>query len=450
MAELNTPLTSEYHKSAYLVDVNGDPLMVPTNPGSVELYSGGSANSATNPIHTCSGDCWDNDAFGRYRTSQPTMRLDAQHHYGQQHYLFNAVLAGGATLTDSMIDSSLTHTVTSTVGSKVTNRSKRQFYQAGLSHLIAMTFNMQTTQTGIVKRIGYFDTDDGVFLENNGGALSVILRHSVTGSVVEDPYPRSMWFDKLDGTGPSGITLNESATNILLFDLQWLGVGRARCALDIDGVVVPFVNINNANNKPQVYMQTANLPVTYEIENVSSLVGSTMMQICSAVYSEGSTGLLSTKHSQSNGIVSRSVGSTVFTPVLAIQPALLYKGRANKGEILPLRTELFVTGNNAVHWELWEDAVITGGVWNPQGDAPSMAEYKVTATSVSTPRSVRGEGYAAAGGKGGLTNALSTDIQTNYSMQIDATGLPDSMTLVAKAITGNATVYGAVEWGERY
>jgi len=416
----------------------------------IEDSLGNASGTSSNPIHTCNGDCWDNDAFGRYRTSQPTMRLDAQHHYGQQHYLFNAIVLSGGAVTDSMVDSSLTLSVTSTIGSKVTNRSRRMYYQAGLSHLITMTLNMQTTQPGIVKRLGYFDDDDGVYLENNSGNLSVVLRHSVTGALVEDPFPRSTWFDKLDGTGPSGITLDTTKTQILLFDLQWLGVGRVRCAFDIDGVVVPFLNINNANNKLQPYMHSANLPVTYEVENVSALVGSTMMQVCSAVYSEGSTGLLSTKHAKSNEVSPVSVGATLFVPITSIRPAQLFKGRVNKGEMIPLRTEVFVTGNNAIHWELWEDAVITGGGWPAQGDISSMAEVNTAGTAVASPLAVRGEGYAAGGGKGGLTNVAASTVDTNYSMQIDPTGVPDTLTLVAKSLGGTATVYGAFEWGERY
>jgi len=402
------------------------------------------------PLAVHSGDCWDNDAFGRYRTSSPTMQLDAQHHYGQQHYLFQSVVASGGTLTDSPVDSSLTLTVTSTVGSKVTNRSKRMYYQAGLSQLVAMTFNFQTTQAGIVKRAGYFDNDDGVYLKNTGGVLSVVLRSSVTGVIVEEEVPRSGWFDPLDGTGPSGITLNTITTQILLMDLQWLGVGRVRLALDIGGVTVPFAEINNANVRSQVYMQTANLPVTYEIENVSSLLGSTMMQICSAVYSEGSTGLLSTKHAASNEATPRSVGAASFFPVLSIRPAQLFNGRANKGSIIPLRTEVFITGNNAIHWELWQDATITGGTWLPQGDVASMAEYNVTATAVTAPLSVSSEGYAAAGGKAGLVNTSTSDVKTNHNLQIDPGGTANTLTLVAKTRSGTASVYGAFEWGERY
>jgi hypothetical protein len=96
--------------------------------------------------------------------------------------------------------------------------------------------------------------------------------------------------DKLDGTGPSGYYLNLARVQIFWSDIEWLGVGNVRCGFVINGEFIichTFQCANQAGNT-KVYMETAILPVRYEIENTDTTAdASTLKQICSTVISEG-------------------------------------------------------------------------------------------------------------------------------------------------------------------
>jgi hypothetical protein len=57
------------------------------------------------------------------------------------------------------------------------------------------------------------------------------------------------------------ITSSLTNTFIGVVDLQFLGMGRARCGFDIDGGVVYTHEFDNAGHMDVPYMQTATLPI---------------------------------------------------------------------------------------------------------------------------------------------------------------------------------------------
>lgn len=385
------------------------------------------------------------DAFSRLRVSDKTCLFDAQHHYGQQTFNFRGVATTGGTLTDAPNTSSLTLAVTGTVGSKYVNRSKRHYYIAGQSHMIMLTGAFGTTLAGIRKSIGYNDNDDGIRFENIGGVVSIVMRTSTSGTHVDTPIAQSTWnVDKLDGSGPSGITIDWTKAQIFAFDLQYLGVGRVRCYVDIDGLLVKVHEIKNANNISTVYWQTPHLPCSYEIENLASATGDSFSQICSSVYTEGSLPSPSVKKSISNEVTGIVAANGVHTHVLSIRPAALFKTRANKGMIVPLYITIYNAGTSAAIYHLLENATLTTPTWIAQGDVDSIAEVCRAAGGFTGGKlRVSGVGSNATGSSQRLT-------EFTYQLQIDPSNVPDVLTIVAAGIGGTATVYAAITWNEFY
>lgn len=389
------------------------------------------------------------DAFTRLRVSQAQPLFDAQHHYGQLHHLFVSTLTSGGTITDSPNTSSLTLAVTGTVGSKVLNRSRRHYYVAGQSHLVAMTFNFLTNITGIRKRVGYYDNDDGFFLERLNGVTSIVSRTSTTGVPVDTAVAQTAWnIDKMDGTGPSGITVDWTKTHIFEMDMQWLGVGRVRFYLNINGIPYKIHEILNANNLAQVYMQTPHLPCSYEIENVASVAGDSMMQICASVFTEGVSAKPQVVRSISTEFTAVTCAASVLTHVLSIRPAALFKTRANKGMIVPVSISIDVSGANSCHFKIVEDATLTGTWTAHPSTLDSMAEFArgVALTYTAASGKQRDEGFVAGGAGGNPVSSL----DASYQLQIDGDGIPDTLTIVAGGIGGNATVFATITWEEYY
>lgn len=234
------------------------------------------------------------DAFGRARFSQPYTLFDSQNRY-EKNDLFSETTATGGTVNYVANASTVNLEVTASSGSEVVRQTYRSFsYQPGKSLLVMNTFVMPVVNSGDNQRIriGYFNTDNGVFLEReviNGVATTYITRRtSVTGAPPNNRVAQADWNgDKLNGTGDSGFTLDLTKAQIFWQDFEWLGVGAVRCGFVIDGQVIICHTFYNANNLTSVYMTTAILPIRYEITNTGASTGAILKQICSTVISEG-------------------------------------------------------------------------------------------------------------------------------------------------------------------
>jgi hypothetical protein len=149
--------------------------------------------------------------------------------------------------------------VTTTVGSRIVRQSKRYItYQPGKSLLVFMTGVLHTAvNTGITARMGFFDNHadktidsggNGIFVEYSGGNYYLVLRSYVTGSQVDTKILKSAWnLDKMDGSGPSSITMDFTKAQILAIDLEWLGVGRVRVGFVIGGSIYYVHEFLHAN-----------------------------------------------------------------------------------------------------------------------------------------------------------------------------------------------------------
>ena len=236
------------------------------------------------------------DAFGRLRVSNPFTLFDSFHRY-QINEKFVTSTSGVANTQYQVNESTINMNVGTASGAKCYRESKRVFaYQPGKSLLIMNTFTFNTQKTNLRQRVGYFNDQNGVFLENDGTGNYIVLRSYVTGSVVETRVAQTNWnMDKFDGTGVSSQSghadrgvLDVTKSNIFWIDVEWLGVGDVRCGFVVDGLMVPAHIFHNDNINTTTYITTATLPIRYEIENTGTVASnSTLKQICSTVISEG-------------------------------------------------------------------------------------------------------------------------------------------------------------------
>jgi hypothetical protein len=78
-------------------------------------------------------------------------------------------------------------------------------------------------------------------------------------------YPRSSWFDPMDGTGPSGYTLDLTRMQMWYIDYSWYGAGSIRWGLrGKDGAVTYCHQVQNNNVQYEAFMRSGNLPAHYE------------------------------------------------------------------------------------------------------------------------------------------------------------------------------------------
>lgn len=399
------------------------------------------------------------DAFGRIRTSNPYTLFDSTHRY-IENPKWNTSTSGTANTQYQANESSVNMNIGTASGDKVYRETKRVFhYQPGKSLLVMNTFVMTEQKTNVRQRVGYFSSQNGVFLENDGTGNYFVIRTYTSGSVVETRVAQSSWnMDKFDGTGYSSQSSNGehtegldiTKTNILWFDIEWLGVGDIRCGFVVDGRMVVAHVFHNDNLNTLPYMTTAILPIRYEIENTgTSASASTMKQICSTVISEGGYELRGRQKSISVPLASPKDIPTAgtFVPIISIR----LKDAFQDSVVLPSGLSLFgVTNNTNYRWKVVTGGTLTGASWVSFG-ADSSVEYDFTATAI-TGGIDRSSGYVnVSAGAGAAESFLrSSDL---FDFQLERDGFQSSNTgfifsLVATGASNGNDALGHISWEE--
>lgn len=380
------------------------------------------------------------DAFGRVRQSTPYTIFDS-HNLLNENNKYDETTAGSGSSSHSSDASSVSMTVTNASGDEVVRQSYRHFsYQPGKSLLVMNTFTMAVTKENLRQRVGYFNTQNGIFLEQDGDTLYMVMRTSTGGSVSETRVPRSQWnIDKLDGKGFSTVKLNIEQAQIMWMDIEWLGVGSVRTGFVVNGQFVIAHIFHHANRATGVYMTTPNLPSRYEITNTGATSGSsTLEQICSTVISEG--GYEARAIENIVGTASLS-GVTVGTAYANLATIRLKQSGAI---VVPSGADILNIANTDFEWALFKNATpSTAFSWST---ATNNVEYSLeTKTFSATGTRVAG-GYM--GGKSAPVALGDGGFDWDYQLGQTIGGTSDTLTLAIRASSSSKNAAGIMKWYE--
>jgi len=378
------------------------------------------------------------DAFGRLRASEPYTLFDSQNRFAIDSQ-FDTSTTGTGSTTFLTNEAAVSMAVTSGGVGSVVRQTYRSFpYQPGKGLLVLATMVMDgSTSANLTQRVGYFNTNNGVYFQRTGGVNSFTLRSYVTGSVsnARNVVQADWNGDKLDGTGASGLTLDVSKAQILWMDFEWLGVGSVRCGFVINGQYIVCHTFTNANEIANVYMTTAILPLRYEISTTTSAVAASMKQICASVISEGGYEQYSYGHIARRTTALATIGTT-FLPLVSIR---LASGRGG-AVVLPNRVQVLPTTSQNYEVALVKNATLTGASW--VASSSSSVEQDVSATAMSLPAASRivQTDYVTSSGSGG-TNPLVDPSGYNWDLQLGESlaGVSDIYTIAIRTVSGATT-----------
>lgn len=383
------------------------------------------------------------DAFGRLRTSAPYTLFESQNQYNASGLLWEDVLTAGGTSTHQAASSTVRLRVAAS-GDKVVRQTRQYLrYRPGKSQFVAVTFQSDSTNDADVRRrVGYFDANNGVFYEQVGTALKICLRDG--GS--DDCKAQTDWnVDTLNGSGRSGKTLNAVKSQILVIDLQWLGVGRVRVGFDVDGVFEVAHEFLNANVITDTYMATANLPVRYEIEATGTISTThDLFAICSTVQSEGG---FESELGYPRGAGSiTGIGVTTRRNVMSIRPKATFNSIVTRAQIVFEGVEQTAATQSA-YCELIYNPTLGGSPsWTSAG-TNSVVEYDVAGTTITNGDVLAG--WFVVSGSGVVKGIGGKDLSQRLPLTLDTAGSnPLILTVACTSFTGTSTVTTAMNWRE--
>lgn len=389
------------------------------------------------------GDNGSLDAFGRLRVSEPRTLFDAKFLTSKSPNTFDEVLSGTASSTFVRGDS-LVALSTSAVNDFAIRQTFVRFnYQPGKSTQALFT-GVFTPQTNIIKRIGLFQgtsavpytPDDGIYLESSNGTVSFNIVKTV-GTTNTLSAAQSQWnVDKLDGTGPSGLTIDFNKAQIIAIDYEWLGLGRVRCGFVIGGATYYVHYFNNVNTLSAPYMTSPNHPIRYEIRQTGAGSG-VLKQICSSVMVEGGE-----ENIGSTIVTDLSAGVTVDTTLRPIMALRLNPTSVDQVALLK-NLQFLNTGNTDIYYKVVVDPTITGGSLNTFAAIDGFTDVQAVLGSISL--SLSG-GYDIAGGyipKGNAAVASGAGSQSivgevaRLGSKID--GTPQIFVVAGRCVGGSST-----------
>ena len=392
------------------------------------------------------------DAFGRIRVSNPYTLFDSSNRYADNGK-FATATTGTATATFNANEGLIDLDVGTASGDEVLRESQVVFaYQPGKSLLIMNSFTFDTAKTNLRQRVGYFGSDNGFYLEQNDSTISLVKRSKVTGSVVNTEVTQANFnTDKLDGTGPSGFTLDLTTSQLMFMDMEWLGAGSARLGFVIEGqfIIAHRFDWANQSTNTGTYITTASLPIRYEITNTGTVASASQLkQICSTVTSEGGyemNGLQGVAGTPINSAYTLTTAG-VFYPLVSIR---LKSARLDAVALMSAMSTIG-TGNNIYYnWKITRGGSITGGTW-VSGGTDSAVEYNITGTAFTSTGSVDlASGYNVSSNQGGGSTDLLKEALFRFQLRRDSfTSTPEILTVLLATDTGGNDGYASMDWEE--
>ena len=399
------------------------------------------------------------DSFGRLRVSNPLTLFDSSHRYADNNLWDTFAISGGAAMF-SQNEGLVNLNVSTTSGSEVLRETTKVFsYQPGKSLLVINTFVMSPAQTNLRQRVGYFGLDNGMYIQLDNDVLSFVERSLVTGAVTETRISQlggvygagdTGWnVDKMNGTGPSGLTLDITKAQIFWMDIEWLGEGTVRLGFVIDGVFIHCHSFHHANIISSTYITTASLPLRYEITNTgTTATASTLKQVCSTVISEGGYQLRG---------VQQAIGTPILTPRTFAVAGTYYPIVSIR--LIPTRLDAIVIstavsilglGNGKNYaWRVVQSGITTGGSWIPAGGG-SAVEYNLTGTSATGGR-ILAQGYVNSSNQGSPSiNILKEALFANQLERNSFTGVARELIVetAVQTTSGGEGMYASIDWEE--
>lgn len=389
------------------------------------------------------------DAFGRMRVSTPFTLFDSFHQY-QDNGKLTEYTSGTAYSTHDANSSSVVLTVGGNAGDKVFRESSKIFaYQPGKSLLIMQTFCMSPGKPGLRQRHGYFDSKNGVFLQQQDSTLSFVRRSSVSGTVKETIVPQSEW------NSNRMPELDITRVQILFIDIEWLGVGTVRVGFVVNGEYIVCHKFHHANKQAYVnvdttlpYMATACLPVRVELENVSATGSQSIYRvICTTVMSEGGYELRGRQ---------RSIGTQLDVPRVLAQANVFYPlmsirlKQANLNAIVvPVRVNIHAVSSSDYSYKIIINPTITDGSWVSAG-ASSYVEYNITSsTAISSGNGTDIHMGFFTSSSQGRTQVDLTNSNFKYQLERNTfTSTAYAFTVAVATKDTNRHVYVSIDWEE--
>jgi hypothetical protein len=389
-------------------------------------------------------------AFGDLRTIElsPQVQLSFEYTVDNTEILDNAVTnTGTVTQANAM---AVTSTGTTT-NSTACCRSKRHAkYRAGLGGLVRFTTVFSTAVADTVQLGGIIDETGSSAAFKNGFAVGyngsgtdfgfLGFQNDVLTSVLI-----GAWDDPLDGTGASGVTIDQTKGNVWFIQFQYLGFGAITLWYEDPNtgmpIVVHTIQYANANTTPSVH--NPNFHLILWADNKATTSDIVIKSASMSYFIEGKTALTELQQVQNSTGALEKTTVTTEVAIFTIRNKALYASKTNFIDIELLNLVGAIEANTANN--LGQVRVVKNATL---GGTPSYADISTTDSVVD----IDVAGTTVTGGKevihiplAGKNDKEVLDLK-NYEIII----APGETVTVSGISANSATIDAAILWKELF
>ena len=200
------------------------------------------------------------------------------------------------------------------------------------------------------------------FLSNSVGPLAGAFTYGGTGSATLSvlqtgvahtsnwTYQADFNIDKLDGTGPSLVTLDPSKLNIFQISFRWLGAGEIRYAIEdsLTGDMIFFHHEHYSNRNTDVHLDNPSFRIGYVAANLGAgtitdahTTGASMMAAQEGIEADNA-------FTTATGTSKTSLGTGSTHHLLGLKNATIYQNKVNLRKVKLKRLDVAVQSNDPV------------------------------------------------------------------------------------------------------
>lgn len=256
---------------------------------------------------------------------------------------------------------------------------------------------------------------------------------------------QASWDDPLDGSGASGMTLDQTKVNVFFIQFQYLGVGAIKLWIEDDStgdmVLVHTVLYSNLNTEPSVH--NPNFLHTMWVANKATTSDIVMKSASYGFFVEGKSSLIELHQPENASGIKEKTTVTTEVAIFTIRNKATYASKTNFIDILLLGTSGSIeasSANNLGEIRIVKNATLGGTPsYSDINTSDSVIEIDTAGTTVTGGKDIGGEPLAGKNDKIRV-NLVPLRIILN----------PGDTVTIAGSSANSATIDASLVWRELF
>jgi hypothetical protein len=279
----------------------------------------------------------------------------------------------------------------------------------------------------------------GTFSFSSAGAATGTMSQTQAGvaNTLNWTYQSQWDYDKLDGTGPSGMTLNPLKLNVYQIDFRWLGAGEIRYCIEnsVNGNIITFHHEHYSNRNEDVHLDNPSFKLGYIAANITASA-STDVHVSGASMLgavQGTVAHTNYTTSASSG-TKTGLASNQYNHLITIRNDTIFNNKINMREFRAQKLSVAADSNDPIELIITFNLPSEAAYAYSQVNTNSCSSISTDTAALTNPKTIAS--YVIPGGGSGVfdLNDLNIVVPAGNSISVAARSAQAIQSIIASLI----------------